>query len=165
MDCFCFVKMAFWSKNVYFSGQVKSLRISTTIKMTILVYESECLIRSPDWNDHFKTTIMIVHRLPEKSLNFRKFENCRIWLILMSRASTVLKFFLCQDCSCSSKCCKRMELSWPLAIEFMDCGTKHVLHGPWLLPDKAKFTVCSIIKLATIAVGETSSYWLAPKRS
>ena len=26
-----------------------------------------------------------------------------------------------------------------------------LLHGPTLLPDKAKFTVCSIIKLATIA--------------
>ena len=25
--------------------------------------------------------------------------------------------------------------------------------------DKAKFTVCSIIKLATIAFDETSSYW------
>ena len=37
------------------------------------------------------------------------------------------------------------------------------LHGPCLLPDKAKFTVCSIIKLATIAFDETSSYWLAPK--
>ena len=32
-------------------------------------------------------------------------------------------------------------------------------------PDKAKFTVCSIIKLATIAFDETSSYWSAPKSS
>ena len=38
-----------------------------------------------------------------------------------------------------------------------------VMHGPSLLPDKAKFTVCSIIKLATIAFDETSSYWSAPK--
>ena len=30
---------------------------------------------------------------------------------------------------------------------------------------KAKFTVCSIIKLATIAFDETSSYWSAPKSS
>ena len=29
----------------------------------------------------------------------------------------------------------------------------------------AKFTVCSIIKLATIAFHETSSYWPAPKSS
>ena len=34
-----------------------------------------------------------------------------------------------------------------------------------MLPDKAKFTVCSIIKLATIAFDETSSYWSAPKSS
>ena len=34
-----------------------------------------------------------------------------------------------------------------------------------LLPDKAKFTVCSIIQLATIAFDETSSYWSAPKSS
>ena len=33
------------------------------------------------------------------------------------------------------------------------------------LPDKAKFTVCSIIKLATIGFDETSSYWSAPKSS
>ena len=39
------------------------------------------------------------------------------------------------------------------------------LHGPWLLPDKAKCTVCSIIKLAIIAFDETSSYWSAPKSS
>ena len=39
------------------------------------------------------------------------------------------------------------------------------LHGPWLLPDKANFTACSIIKLATIAFDETSSYWSALKRS
>ena len=32
-----------------------------------------------------------------------------------------------------------------------------------MLPDKAKFTACSIIKLATIAFDETSSYWLAQK--
>ena len=32
------------------------------------------------------------------------------------------------------------------------------------MPDKAKFTVCSIIKLATIAFDETSSYWSAPKK-
>ena len=40
----------------------------------------------------------------------------------------------------------------------------YLLHGPWVLPDKAKFTVCSIIKLATIAFDETSSYWSAPKK-
>ena len=40
-----------------------------------------------------------------------------------------------------------------------------ILHGPWLLSDKAKFTVCSIIKLATIGFDETSSYWSAPKSS
>ena len=40
-----------------------------------------------------------------------------------------------------------------------------ILHGPWLLPDKAKFTVCSIIKVATIAFDETSSYWPASKSS
>ena len=39
------------------------------------------------------------------------------------------------------------------------------LHGPRLLPDKAKVTMCSIIKLATIAFDETSSYWSAPKSS
>ena len=39
------------------------------------------------------------------------------------------------------------------------------LHGPLLLPDKAKFTVCSIIKIATITFDETSSYWSAPKSS
>ena len=33
------------------------------------------------------------------------------------------------------------------------------------MPDKAKFTVCSIIKLATIAFDETSSYWSAPKKA
>ena len=32
-----------------------------------------------------------------------------------------------------------------------------------MLPDKAKFTVCSIVQLATIAFDETSSYWSAPK--
>ena len=31
------------------------------------------------------------------------------------------------------------------------------------VPDKATFTVCSIIKLATIAFDETSNYWSAPK--
>ena len=36
---------------------------------------------------------------------------------------------------------------------------------PVTLPDKAKFTVCSIIKLATIAFDETSSYWSAPNSS
>ena len=40
-----------------------------------------------------------------------------------------------------------------------------VIFCPSLLPDKAKFTVCSIIKLATIAFDETSSYWSAPKSS
>ena len=39
------------------------------------------------------------------------------------------------------------------------------LHGPCLLPGKAKFTVRSIIKLATIAFDETSSYWSALKSS
>ena len=34
-----------------------------------------------------------------------------------------------------------------------------------LAPDKAKVTVCSIIKPANIAFDETSSYWSAPKRS
>ena len=29
-----------------------------------------------------------------------------------------------------------------------------------MLPDKTKFTVCSISKLATIAFDESSSYWL-----
>ena len=43
---------------------------------------------------------------------------------------------------------------------------KLLLHGPWLLPDKAKFTVRSITKqLSTIAFDETSSYWSAPKNS
>ena len=37
------------------------------------------------------------------------------------------------------------------------------LRGP--APDKAKVTVCSIMKLATIAFDETSSYWSAPKSS
>ena len=32
-----------------------------------------------------------------------------------------------------------------------------------MLPDMAKFTLCSIIKPATIAFDETSSYWSAPK--
>ena len=32
-----------------------------------------------------------------------------------------------------------------------------------MLPDKATFTVCSIIKLASIAFDETSSYWSAKK--
>ena len=41
--------------------------------------------------------------------------------------------------------------------------SQRILHGPRLLPDKAKFTVCSIIKLATIAFDETSSYWSAPE--
>ena len=39
---------------------------------------------------------MMINRVPEKSPNFRKFENCRIWSILISRASVVLKFFLIQ---------------------------------------------------------------------
>ena len=34
-----------------------------------------------------------------------------------------------------------------------------------MLPDKAKFTMCSIIKLASIAFDETSSYWSAKKIS
>ena len=34
-----------------------------------------------------------------------------------------------------------------------------LLHGPSLWPNKAKFIVCSIIKLATITFDETSSYW------
>ena len=34
-----------------------------------------------------------------------------------------------------------------------------------MLPDKAKFTVCSLIKLASIAFDETSSYWSAKKIS
>ena len=34
-----------------------------------------------------------------------------------------------------------------------------------MLAVKAKFTVCSIIKQATIAFDETSSYWSAPKSS
>ena len=40
-----------------------------------------------------------------------------------------------------------------------------IIARPVTLPDKAKFTVCSIIKLATIAFDETSSYWSAPKSS
>ena len=50
---------------------------------------------------------------------------------------------------------------------------KYCLKGPLtpkqptnqMLPDKAKFTLCSISKLATIAFDETSSYWSAPKSS
>ena len=38
------------------------------------------------------------------------------------------------------------------------------LHGPWMLPDKPKFTVLQIyIKLASTAFDETSSYWSAKK--
>ena len=44
-------------------------------------------------------------------------------------------------------------------------GPEIKLHGPSMLPDKAKFTICSIIKLATIAFDETSSYWSALKCS
>ena len=38
---------------------------------------------------------MMFDRLPEKTQS-RKFENCRIWSILMSSASVVLKFLLSQ---------------------------------------------------------------------
>ena len=38
------------------------------------------------------------------------------------------------------------------------------LHGPCLLPDKAKFTMYSIIKLATIAFDEKSSYLVSAKK-
>ena len=79
-----------------FQNRWKAKKISTRIKMIILVYGRECLIRSPGWNDHSKTTFMTVHRLPENSLNFRKFENFRIWSILMIGASAVWKFFLLQ---------------------------------------------------------------------
>ena len=50
-------------------------------------------------------------------------------------------------------------------MDFPYISDRRILHGPWLLPDKAKFTVCSIIQLATIAFDETSSYWSAPKSS
>ena len=50
-------------------------------------------------------------------------------------------------------------------LKFQKLIKLKILHGPCLLPDKAKFTVCSIIKLATIAFDETSSYWSAPKSS
>ena len=39
-----------------------------------------------------------------------------------------------------------------LVLTAVECFSVLILHGPWLLPDKAKFTVCSIIKLATIAL-------------
>ena len=66
---------------------MKSLKISTEVKTTILVFENECLIRWLNWNDHSETMFMMFNRLPEKSLNFRKFENCSIWSILISGAS------------------------------------------------------------------------------
>ena len=37
------------------------------------------------------------------------------------------------------------------------------LHGPSMLPDKAKFVVCSIIGLALSFFDETSSYWSVTK--
>ena len=42
---------------------MKSLKISTKIKTTIPVYYREYIIRSPDWNEYFKTTFMMVYRL------------------------------------------------------------------------------------------------------
>ena len=39
---------------------------------------------------------MLVSRLPEKASISEKFENCRMWSILMSRTVVVLKFFLSQ---------------------------------------------------------------------
>ena len=45
------------------------------------------------------------------------------------------------------------------------CAYFPLIARPGLLPDKAKFTVCSVVKLATIVFDETFSYWSAPKSS
>ena len=57
-------------------------------------------------------------------------------------------------------------------VPFCEFGKAKAVKGEgWAPPfiscakDKAKFTVCSIIKPATIAFDETSSYWSALKSS
>ena len=62
----------------------------------MLVYERECLIRSPDGNNHSKATFIMINRVSEKSPNFRKFEKLQKLSIFISRVSVVLKFFVIQ---------------------------------------------------------------------
>ena len=60
---------------------------------------------------------------------------------------------------CYPKCLEMFKLSPYMKFNSIDafyytkrtctCNDYWLLHGPWLLPDKANFTVCSIIKLAT----------------
>ena len=57
------------------------------------------------------------------------------------------------------------SLPFSFAGGIWDVGFYCIIAGPLLLPDKAKFTVCSLIKIPTIAFDETSSYWSAPKSS
>ena len=67
-----FVKMAFLVKKELFFSEQKSLKISTNIKMSILVSQNECLIRWPDWNDHSEIMFMMFNRLPVKKPQFQK---------------------------------------------------------------------------------------------
>ena len=75
---------------------MKSLKISTKIQTTMLVYERECLISSSDGNNHSKATFMMINRVLERSPNFRKFEKSQNLSLFISRISVVLKFFLIQ---------------------------------------------------------------------
>ena len=84
MDCFVVVFFFFFFfgkngilvKNAYLSEQVKSMKISTKIKPTILIYENEGW---SNWHDGSKTMFMIFNRLPEKEPQFQKIWKLQTW--------------------------------------------------------------------------------------
>ena len=84
-----------------FSEQEKNLKLSTKIKTIILVSESDYLIRSPDCNDHSKTTFMMINGLPEQKTiknknSISEVQKLQSLFHLTSRTSVVLKLFLPQ---------------------------------------------------------------------
>ena len=80
---------------------MKSLKISTKVETTILVFENECLVKWPNIEMISETMLMMFNRLPEKKPQFQKIRKLKNLVhfnrcILMSRALAVLEFLLSQ---------------------------------------------------------------------
>lgn len=91
--CTEFCKKGLLVKTLNFSKREKHENFNQNQKDNF-VYETECLTKWPDSNDHFELMFMRVHSLPEKYPRFRKFENCQFCSVEMIRASVLVKFFL-----------------------------------------------------------------------
>ena len=69
--------------------------------------------------NHSKATFMMIKKVPEKQSQYQKIRKLQNFIHFNKQGISCHESLLDPNFDASSKCCKRMEQSLPLAIEFM----------------------------------------------